>query len=163
MRKRKWFIVLSLLCLAFMPLYSLTLFTDSFDSNPALAGWKRSSSTYVTRITNGYIIGSAALRVNGPYYAETYVNTQPFKNIKLSYRLAASSLLSGNTLEVWADYGTGYVRLSYIDSTKANGTYYSFTNAIPNGSSSFKFKFILKTTSTGCYGYIDSIVLTGDR
>lgn len=143
--------------------FGLTLFSDSFDSNPSLTGWKRSSTSYVTRITSGYKIGTAAMRINGAYNAVTYINTLPFKNIQLSFKMAASSLASGNTMEAWADYGTGYVKIATLTSAQATGAFQSFTVAIPQGSASFKIMFKLVTTSTSRYGYVDDIVLTGDR
>lgn len=138
---------------------ALTVFSDSFDDNHSLSGWKRGSTTYITRNTVGYKVGDASMRINGAYESITYINTLPFKSIVLSFKLAATNLASGQYMEAYVDYGTGWVKVA----SKANGGFTSYSYNVPAASKSFKIRFRLNTTSTGRYGYVDDVVLTGNR
>lgn len=138
---------------------ALTIFGDSFDDNTAMAGWKRSSTSYVSRVTSGYKVGDASMRINGKYEAITYINTKPFKNLKLTFKMAASSLLTGQTMQAYVDYGAGWKLIA----SKANGALTSYSYTFPTTATTVKIRFYLNTTATGKYGYVDDVILTGDR
>jgi hypothetical protein len=88
----------------------LVLYGDNFDSGmTTMDGWSRSSTTYITRTTGTYKIGTAAMEINGYYNATTYVNTEPYRNIILTFKMAAYSLESGETLQAFYNIGSGDV------------------------------------------------------
>lgn len=151
------------LVLTAQAMYGLTLFSDNFDSETSkLAGWKESSSTYVTYYTGTYKVGVAAMQIRGGYNAVTYVNTLPFKSITLTFKMAGYSLESGNSVQAFYNVGSGDVTCATLAYTSANGTFKTYTVTIPKGVASFKFGFKV-VGDTSDYGYIDDVVLTGLR
>lgn len=144
-------------------MYGLTLFSDNFDSETTkLAAWKESSSTYVTRYTGTYKVGIASMQIRGGYNAVTYVNTAPYKSIVLTFRMAGYSLESGNSVQAFYNVGSGDVVCATLANTSANGTFITYTISIPKAYKGFKFGFKV-VGDTSDYGYIEDVVLTGQR
>lgn len=158
-------IILSIIMVGLLSfgLFGLDIFYDNFDNNQTrLNGWKESSSTNVTRYTGSYKVGSAAMELKGSSNATAYINIAPYKNMKLTYRMAKNSLESGEKLICQYNIGSGWVTAATLLNTAANGTYTSYTTTIPNANV-LQVKFVLNGNAADDYGYVDEVKLVGDR
>ncbi len=164
MRKAIRTIVMALLlALISGEIYGLTIFSDNFDGQSTrLSAWKESSTTYVTRYTGAYKIGTASMQISGAYNVVTYVNTLPFSNIVLTFKMAAYSLESTDKVQAFYNVGSGDVICATLADGSDNGSFRTYTISIPKGVAGFKFGFKL-VGGSGDYGYIDDVVLTGTR
>lgn len=162
---RSFVIALGLiLAVAAAPAFAaLKLFEDNFDSNATtLSGWKRSSTTYVTRNTGSYKNGLASLKVAYNANALVYVKTSPFKNMVLTFKMAATGLAAANKLvcEVWT--GTAWSIVATLADGSDNGVFRSYTASISNRSV-LQFRFRMVGTLTTHVGYVEDVLLSGDR
>lgn len=162
--KRRIFLVALFLAVGALPALALNLFQDSFDDNVAkLSGWKRSSTTYVTRYTGTPKVGDASLRFAGSGNAITYVKVTPFTGMTLSFKMAQSGLTSSEYVRCQYWNGTSWVTLRTL---YGGGTANSFTSysgiAIPN-MAVLQIRFIVYATATTKYGFVDDVVLSGVR
>ena len=158
------FVLLGMMLMTAGKVSALELFADDFDATTSvLVGWKRNNTSYVTKYTGSYKKGLAAMRLRKNYYAYTYINVAPFKNMVLNFKMAAYSL-----------EGTEYVRCQYkkdngswvtaktLSNGSDNGVYRSYSVSIAN-CNVLQIRFIMGGADTGDYGYIDDVVLTGAR
>jgi len=160
---RKVIISFLLIALLSFSVFSLDIFYDSFDNNLArLNGWKESSATNVTLYTGSYKVGAAAMQIKYNANVIAYINTAPYKNMKLTYRMAKYSLETGEKLVCQYDIGAGWVTAATLLNTASSGTYTSYTTTIPNANV-LKVRFILNESATDDYGYVDEVKLVGDR
>ena len=117
-------IILSIIMVGLLSfgLFGLDIFYDNFDNNQTrLNGWKESSSTNVTRYTGSYKVGSAAMELKGSSNATAYINIAPYKNMKLTYRMAKNSLESGEKLICQYNIGSGWVTAATLLNTRLMG------------------------------------------
>ncbi|HOF01987.1 MAG TPA: hypothetical protein PK385_12185 [Spirochaetota bacterium] len=143
--------------------FAVTIFYDNFDANlPRLNGWKESSSTYVTRYTGSYKIGSAAMQLKKSSNAVAYINVSPYKDMRLSFKMAKYSLETGEKLLCQYMTGTKWVTAATLTNTAKSGVYYSYTVSIPTATT-LKIRFILNGSATNDYGYVDEVKLIGNR
>lgn len=143
--------------------YSLVLFDDDFDqSGTNLAGWKRSATTKVVKNTGSYKNGLASMKLSYNGSVETYINTSMFKDMVLTFKMAKTSLETGE--KVVCQYNTNgtWVTAKTLLNTATNGTLYSYTVNIPL-CSILKIRFVLNGNATADYAYIDNVKLVGNR
>jgi len=160
---KRMMIAVTLVLLFSLNIFGLTIYADNFDDNGAkVPGWKRSSTSYVSRYTGSYKKGVAALRVRKTYNAITYIKVSPFKNMVLKFKMAAKSLESGEYLRCYIDTGSGWKTAKTLYNGSDNGVYRSYSVSIAN-CNVLKIKFAMKANSTSDYGYIDDLILTGVR
>ncbi len=144
-------------------LYSLNIFDDDFDqSATTMAGWKLSSTTYITKYTGTYKQGLAAMQVRKNYNAVTYINVSPFKNMVLKFKMAAYSLEAGEYIRCQYNIAGTWVTAATLADGADNGTFKSYSVSIPTGTT-LQIRFIMNGTATDDYGYVDDVILTGDR
>lgn len=158
-------ILAALSILLFFATYAsaLVIYADNFDNNTTkLAGWARTSTTYITRYTGSYKVGTGALQLRKNYVATTYLKTGMFKNMVLTFKMAASSLEKGEYLRCQYMTGTSWVTAKTLSDGSDNGVYRSYSVSIPN-CSILKIRFYMYASGTDDYGYIDDVQLTGDR
>jgi len=159
-------IVLILMILALgMSLFGLTIFEDRLDSQSTiLESWKESSSSYVLKYTGSYKIGTASMQLKYNGYATTYINIAPFKNLVLTFKMAKYSLERGEKVvcEYSTNNGSSWVTAATLLNTASSGTFYSYRVNIPNANVLW-LRFRIIGSASNDYGYIDNIVLTGDR
>lgn len=156
--------VLIILVLGFS-LFGLTIFEDRLDSQSTkLESWQESNTSYVLRYTGSYKIGTASMQLKYNGIATTYLNVAPFKNMVLTFKMAKYSLESGEKVicEYSTNQGSTWVTAGTLLNTARSGTFYSYTVNIPNANTLWiRFKII--GSASDDYGYIDDVVLTGDR
>lgn len=164
MKKGKVFSVLCVLVFAAVSsLSALTIFDDDFDqSATTMAGWKRSSTSYITRYTGSYKLGLAAMQIRKNYNAVTYLNVSPFKSMSLSFKMAAYSLEAGEYIRCQYNIAGTWVTAATLYDGSDNGAFRSYTVSIPLGNV-LQIRFIMNGSATDDYGYVDSVVLTGVR
>jgi len=161
---KKLISILIILALGFS-LFGLTIFEDRLDSQSSkLESWKESSTSYVLRYTGSYKIGTAAMQLKYNGSAITYINIAPFKNLVLTFKMAKYSLESGEYVicEYSTNNGSTWVTAGKLLNTASSGTFYSYTVNIPNANTLW-IRFKIVGSATDDYGYIDDVVLTGDR
>lgn len=141
---------------------AVTIFEDSFDDNPGLAGWQKSHASYVSRYTSSPRVGVASLRLRYNKNTVTCIKVSPFKNMKLSFKLAAYSLESGE--KVVCEYSTGgsWITAKTLYNGSDNRVFRSYSVSIPN-CTVLKIRVRLIANSSYDYAYVDDIKLTGDR
>lgn len=143
--------------------FAVTIFYDNFDANLSrLNGWKESSSTYVTRYTGSYKIGTAAMQIKYNANVMAYINVSPYKDMRLSFKMAKYSLETGEKLLCQYMTGTTWVTAATLANTASSGVYNSYTVSIPLATT-LKIRFILNGTATDDYGYVDEVKLIGNR
>jgi len=145
-------------------LSAVTIFEDSFDNGTSgVPGWKRSNHSYVQRYTGSIKLGKAALRLRKNYNAVTYIKVSPFKNIKLSFKLAAYSLEGSEYIkcEYKLDNGS-WKTAGKLANGADNKQYHSYSVSIPNGNI-LEVRFRMSASSIYDYGYADDLKITGDR
>lgn len=152
------------LVLAFGPGFGLTLFQDSFDSQSSvLESWKESKTAMVTKYTGTYKIGTASMQIKSTNNSATYINTSPFTNMTLSFKLAGIGIAAGTFVEAYYNNAGIDVLCGRISNTTADGNFRSFTVSIPKGNNPLKLLFKVTSTATTAYGYVDDVNLTGIR
>jgi hypothetical protein len=160
MKKITGVVLVLMLCVS---AYSLTIFEDNFDNQTSkVAGWDRSHGSYVSRYTGSYKKGAAALRLRYNKNAVTYIKCGPFKNLKLSFKMAAVSFEGTDKIRCQYSTGGSWITAKTLANGSDNGAYRSYTVSVPN-CNILKIRFIMSANSTSDYGYIDDIKLTGDR
>lgn len=143
--------------------FAVTIFYDDFDNNASrLNGWDESATTYVTKYTGSYKIGTAAVQIKKSANLMTYIKTAPYKDMKLTFKMAKYSLESGETLLCQYMTGTTWVTAATLAYNAVNGTYNTYTVSIPNATT-LKIRFILNGSATDDYGYVDEVKLVGNR
>jgi hypothetical protein len=151
------------LLVSFSAGYGLTIFQDSFDqASASLECWKKAGATATTRYTGTYKFGTASMQLSSTNEAITYVNTSIFTNMTLTFKMAGVSIPSGSAVEAWVDSGAGFVLVASLPSASANGAFVTYTKTIP-AAASLKIKFRTSSTSTAAHGYIDDVLLNGNR
>lgn len=159
---KKLFIIGLVLLLSFS-LFAVTIYEDNFDNNTSkLAGWYRSSSSYVTRYTGSIKLGAGAMRLRKYYKSIVYLNVKPFKNMKLYFKMAAYSLESGEYVRCQYNTGSGWKTAKTLYNGADDKKFRSYSVSIPN-CNVLKIKFYIKAGSTYDYAYIDNVKLVGDR
>lgn len=159
---KKYFILL-VIFMATLNLFSLTVFEDKFDqSGSKIEGFVESSNTYVTKYTGTYKTGTASMQIRGANNAITYINVAPYKDLVLTFKMAKSSLESGEYVECQYNTGTGWVSAKKLLNTASNGVFKSYTVNIPI-CSVLQIKFLVKGSATDDYGYIEEVKLAGNR
>ncbi len=154
-------VVLMVICVS--SLSALTIFDDDFDqSSSTVPGWKRSSTTYITRYTGTYKIGTAAMQIRKNYNAVTYLNVAPFKSMTLQFKMAAYSLEAGEYIRCQYNINGTWVTAATLADGADNGTYKSYSVTIPTGNV-LQIKFYMVGSATDDYGYVDNVILTGVR
>ena len=142
---------------------ALVLFGDNFDGdNATLSGWQKSPAANVTRNTGSYKIGLASMKMSANTSSTTYIKVTPFKNMVLTYKAAGYSLETGEKVVCRYDKGTGWITASTLLNTQANGTFVSYSVNIPLATI-LKIKFSINGSAADDCGYIDDILLSGDR
>ncbi len=149
--------------LATVSSFALTIFDDDFDqSATTMAGWKLSSTTYITKYTGTYKQGLAAMQVRKNYNAVTYLNVAPFKNMVLKFNMAAYSLEAGEYIRCQYNIAGTWVTAATLADGADTGAFKSYSVSIPTGNI-LQIRFIMNGSATDDYGYVDSVILTGDR
>jgi hypothetical protein len=83
--------------------------------------------------------------------------------MNLSFKMAAYSLESGEYLVCeYSIDGGAWTQAAKLVNGNDNSTYHSYSVSIPQGNI-VQIRFRMVGNSTYDYGYIDDIVLTGDR
>ncbi len=165
MKKRVLVLSVMVMMLAItVKMEALELFADDFDATTTtLVGWKRNNSSYVTKYTGSYKNGLAAMRLRKNYYAYTYINVAPFKNMVLKFKMAASSLEGSEYVRCQYKLDNGsWVTAKTLSNGSDNGVYRSYSVNVPN-CNILQIRFIMGGADTSDYGYIDDVVLTGSR
>ena len=159
---KKFFILLVILMTS-LNLFSLTIFEDKFDqSGSKIEGFVESSNTYVTKYTGTYKTGTASMQIRGNNSAITYINVAPFKDLVLTFKMAKTSLETGEYVECQYKTGSTWVSAKKLLNTAANGTFTSYSVTIPL-CNVLQVKFLVKSSATDDYGYIEEVKLTGNR
>ena len=141
----------------------LTIYADSFDDNTSkMMGWYRQHKSYITRYTSSPRKGVAALRLRKTYQAIVYLKVSPYKNMILSFKMAAKSLESGEYVRCYYSTGGSWKTAKTLYNGSDNGVFRSYSLSIPN-CSILKIRFSMKANSTYDYGYVDDVKLTGYR
>lgn len=141
----------------------LTIYADNFDDNTSrVAGWYRQNGSYITRYTGSPKRGVAALRLRKNYEAVVYLKVSPYKSMVLSFKMAAKSLESGEYLRCYYSTGGSWKTAKTLYNGSDNGAWRSYSLSIPN-CTILKVRFKMNANSTGDYGYVDDIKLTGYR
>lgn len=163
MFRKSLFTGMLLLLFATVSSFALTIFDDDFDQNASgMAGWKRSSTSYITRYTGSYKQGLAAMQIRKNYNALTYINVAPFKNMVLKFNMAAYSLEAGEYVRCQYNIAGTWVTAATLSDGSDNGVFRSYSVSIPTGNV-LQIRFIMQGSATDDYGYIDGVILTGDR
>lgn len=145
-------------------LSALTLFSENFGDNLAtLSGWKRSSTTYVTRYTGTPKVGDAAMRIAGANNAITYIKVAPYQSMTISFKLAQSGLTS--TEFVRAEYlsGTTWIALKSLYGGGTANTFTTYTGVVVPNQTILQLRFRVSASATTKYGFVDDVVLSGVR
>jgi len=159
----KKFVIYTLIMLVAFNISALTIFQDTFDSETAgIEGFVISSTTYVTKYTGATKVGTAAMQLKYGSNAVTYINTAPFKDMVLTFKMAKYSLETGEKLICQYYTGSTWVTCATLLNTATSSSYYSYSVNIPL-CSVLRIKFVLNGTATDDYGYVDNVVLTGNR
>jgi len=141
----------------------LTLFADSFDDNNSnVMGWYRQNKSYIKRYTGSPKKGVAALRLRKNYQAIVYLKTAPYRDMKLTFKMAAKSLERGEYIRCSYHNGSSWKTVKTLSNGSDNGSFRSYSFNIPN-CTYLRIRFHMKANSTGDYGYVDDVKLTGYR
>jgi len=159
----KKFLIIAMILVFGMSLFGLTIFQDTLDSQSSkLESWKESSTTNVLRYTGSYKVGTAAMQLKYNANAVTYVNVSPFKNMVLTFKMAKYSLETGEKVVCEYMTGTTWVTAASLLNTASSGTFYSYSVSIPTATT-LQIRFRIIGSATDDYGYIDEVLLVGDR
>jgi len=145
-------------------LFAIEIINDDFDQSATnLAGWKRSSTTYVYRYTGTNKIGLASMTLISNSWAYTLIKTSIFTNLQLKFSLCGYSLESGEAISGYysTNGGSSWILIGSVAYTNGiTAKFYNFTKNIPN-CNILGIKFAINGNSGSDYGYVDNIVLTG--
>ncbi len=162
--KKRVFVICVMLTMFLGSAQALTIYGDNFDSTTTvIAGWKRSNASYVQKYTGTPKLGAACMRISVNYNAVTYINVNPFKSMVLKFKMAATSLEAGEYIVCeYQRNGGSWVQAAKLADGADNGAFKSYSVNIADANI-LAIRFRMVSNSTGDYGYIDDVELTGLR
>jgi hypothetical protein len=145
------------------PVFPPMILSEDFDSG--LSGWT------ITGDVSSYVgspkSGAQSIQMKGGGQIKRTIPTTGYKTITVSFALGASSIESGEEVQVlWSSDGASWTMLKKIEDgdPEEDNQLHDFTYTLPaTASNNPDFTLWFRNTGTGSndYGYVDNVVVSG--
>ncbi|NPV00231.1 MAG: hypothetical protein HPY53_02505 [Brevinematales bacterium] len=144
--------------------FSATIVSKNFDGDTTLAGWTRSSTSYVAYYTGTYKIGTGSMKLLYNGSSTLPVSSVGYTGISATFKICGYSLEAGEKIVFEYNTGSGWVIGATLADPADTGAFVAYTVNLPaaaNNNSALQIRFRIIANSTADYAYIEDLVISG--